>query len=292
MKIVLPYVGSKQRFFKLLKDNIPKDHLYIEPFAGGFSLGLALLDKELVEKAILNDLDQNVANFWALLKKDYWSLVTEVDMLIALHNSLIANHTVKEVKAELEKTVVNENTKTALFYLYKKMNMGTSRQIIKADLTFGKMEYTETFYTASKLLKNVVVTNENYTNLKVADAPKTLWYLDPPYVNAKNSDYYAQCSNEDFNHIALANFLRGIEGKFILSYDDCPLVNQLYTDYNIHHLHVPSSLNAKGYSEEVVISNFPLTLGELWSYRQPRTKQTTPKDIPITLSFADLLEDD
>lgn len=291
MKSVLPYVGSKQRFFNILKDSIPKDHLYVEPFAGGFSLGLRLLNEGLITQAVANDLDENVYNFWKIMKTDYWSLVAEVDTLILLHNKLLPNHNLHEIKQILSEHAKTTLSKTALFYLYKKMNMGTSGQSLKADLSLGSMHYTALFQQASSLLENVTLHNGSYKDLLKYDSPNTFWYLDPPYVLAQNAQYYAKSKEEEFNHEALRDFVNTLEGKVILSYDDCPLVHSLYKNYHIHQIQVPSSLNLKGYSEEVLISNYPITLGVDWSKRKARERRLHEQREESTLTFAELMEE-
>jgi len=60
--------------------------------------------------------------------------------------------------------------------------------------------------------------------IKEFDSPTTYFYVDPPYWKTEN--YY---SNHDFDrndHERLANCLKGIQGKFSLSYYDFPLLNE------------------------------------------------------------------
>jgi site-specific DNA-adenine methylase len=62
--------------------------------------------------------------------------------------------------------------------------------------------------------------------IKEFDSPTTYFYVDPPYWRTEN--YY---SNHDFDrndHERLANCLKGIKGKFSLSYYDFPLLNEWF----------------------------------------------------------------
>jgi DNA adenine methylase len=62
--------------------------------------------------------------------------------------------------------------------------------------------------------------------IKEFDSPTTYFYVDPPYWKTEN--YY---SNHDFDrndHERLANCLKGIQGKFSLSYYDFPLLNEWF----------------------------------------------------------------
>ena len=62
--------------------------------------------------------------------------------------------------------------------------------------------------------------------IKEFDSPTTYFYVDPPYWKTEN--YY---SNHDFDredHERLADCLKGIEGKFSLSYYDFQLLNEWF----------------------------------------------------------------
>ena len=65
------------------------------------------------------------------------------------------------------------------------------------------------------------------------DSKNTFWYIDSPYY--KNEHYYV---NHTFlhkeNHIELSNILKEIKGRFLLSYQDRPLMRELYSDYNLY----------------------------------------------------------
>lgn len=51
-------------------------------------------------------------------------------------------------------------------------------------------------------------------------------YCDPPYYNA--DQYYEAVSADGFDHKRLAETLLSIKGKFLLSYNDCPEIRELY----------------------------------------------------------------
>jgi DNA adenine methylase len=76
-------------------------------------------------------------------------------------------------------------------------------------------------------LKITHVENMDFAHLINAyDSPTTYFYVDPPYWKTEN--YY---SNHDFDrndHERLANTLKGIKGKFSLSYYDFDLLNEWF----------------------------------------------------------------
>ena len=64
------------------------------------------------------------------------------------------------------------------------------------------------------------------------DRPETFYYLDPPYTVADRGGYYQHAFAEE-DHRRLARVLRGVKGRFLLSYDDVPLVRDLYQGFTI-----------------------------------------------------------
>ncbi len=95
------------------------------------------------------------------------------------------------------------------------------------DITaFGKM-----ICDLSLRLKDVVVENQSYeTFLPHYDRPDGFLYCDPPYFS---SEYVY---NQDFtweDHLKLRELLGHIKGKFLLSYNDCPEIRELYRGYEI-----------------------------------------------------------
>ena len=63
MKSFFGYPGGKSRLAKRLLDRIGPVKSYAEPFAGGFSVGLTLLDQSPLPVWI-NDLDRDVICLW------------------------------------------------------------------------------------------------------------------------------------------------------------------------------------------------------------------------------------
>lgn len=83
---------------------------------------------------------------------------------------------------------------------------------------------------AHRRLRKVVVENKDCVKLiGQYDRPVSFFYCDPPYVGTE--DYYENIGEGGFglkDHIRLRDALMKIEGKFLLSYNDCSFVRELY----------------------------------------------------------------
>ena len=105
-------------------------------------------------------------------------------------------------------------------------------------------------------LKTVVIENKDFTDLiKVYDRPKALFYCDPPYY--KTERYYTAVEFEREQHIQLRDILSNIKGKFLLSYNNCDFIRQLYNGYNIIEIDRQHNLKADGSRyKELIIKNY------------------------------------
>ena len=75
------------------------------------------------------------------------------------------------------------------------------------------------------------------------DRPRTLFYLDPPYLGHENDYGKGMFSVEDFAR--MAELLRGIKGRFILSLNDTPEVREKSEGFQIEEVETRYSVNAK-----------------------------------------------
>ena len=84
-----------------------------------------------------------------------------------------------------------------------------------------------------------------------------MFYLDPPYIGAEK--YYESpfCMQD---HHRLKSVLSQIKGRFILSYNDHPLVHEMYAGSRIEGITRPSTLSGSGNNQtqyaELIIRNF------------------------------------
>ena len=88
---------------------------------------------------------------------------------------------------------------------------------------------------AHRRLSKVVVENKDFEKLiRQYDRPVSFFYADPPYFETEK--YYKNVGEDGFkkeDHIRLRDTLMSIEGKFLLSYNDCSFIRELYDAPNI-----------------------------------------------------------
>jgi len=148
--------------------------------------------------------------------------------------------------------------RAARFFMLIKTSYGADMRsygCVKKDVTV-MVEYLTNI---EKRLSRVIIENKDFEDLfKVYDRPDALLYLDPPYYGTER--YYQSLFSGD-DHIRLNRTLQGAKGKFLLSYNDCDFVRDLYKDFIIEEVQRNHNLRNK-YDDkektycELIIKNY------------------------------------
>ncbi len=148
--------------------------------------------------------------------------------------------------------------KAARFFMLLKTSYGSGRTsygCVKKNIRVMS-EYLQRIQTR---LEDVVVENRDFENLiKIYDRKDAVIYMDPPYYGTERY-YQVQFSQQD--HERLRKVAGNIKGRFLISYNDCKYIRDLYRDFNIYEVCRNNSLmNRYGGKEntykELVITNF------------------------------------
>jgi DNA adenine methylase len=145
-------------------------------------------------------------------------------------------------------------------YLLKNSYAGLVRNLdyagsVAQPPSFNLDHLPENIERAHKRLVRVQIESLPYVEiLKRYDRPTTFFYLDPPYYGRKLYNY--NLKPEDF--ATLAERLKALQGKFLLSLNDVPQVRALFGDFVIRDidLHYTAQKIAGRRYHELLISNF------------------------------------
>ena len=234
---------------------------YREPFFGGGSIGLKLLSEDTgITKLWINDKDIGIACLWTSViryhedfKARIRSFKPSVQAFYEFRDELT---TVSAMPVEPARIVDLGFEKLAIHQTsYSGLGTMSGGPLGGAE---QKSEYTidcrwSPDYICKKvdklhdLFTTIEVRGNGCTNLDFADVIAdtrypALLYLDPPYY-VKGNDLYQHGFTGD-DHQRLANALRHTEHAWVLSYDDCREVRQLYNWANVEPLHVNYSVTA------------------------------------------------
>lgn len=223
----LIWFGGKGRVARTIIDKMPHHRCYVEPFGGAAHV---IAQKEPVDCEVYNDIDGDLVNFLLMAR-------SRTAELINLCNSFPYSRELYE-RWKREDAPHSELDRAArFFYLNRsgiaKGNADTSectqtgwRHSSTTNTSRAYYNAVEVIRSFSERMKNVMIDNRDFREIiRVYDAPHTLFYLDPPYINKEK--YYAGNFSEK-DHRELAEILQNIKGKAIVSYYNHPMLDELY----------------------------------------------------------------
>lgn len=125
-------------------------------------------------------------------------------------------------------------------------------------------------------MANVVIENQDFeTLIRHYDRPDAFFYADPPYFSTE--DMYEVGFGWD-DQVRLRETLGRIKGKFLLSYNDCPEIRELYDGFSLFDFSRTHSM-AQRYEagkefKELLIANY-----DYYERENAKPKQLTLFDI-------------
>lgn len=263
---MIPYIGGKSYLSTWIISNFPQNYhenVYCEVFGGG---GWVLFKKEPSYLEIYNDLNSELVNLFKIIRDNFEEFQHRAEW------SLHSREMYDEARLLLKEDKFVNDIEKAMHYAINRVQSfagkgGWAYQVTADKITSGKwLPFLKRLVLINARLKKVQIECLDYEKvIKKYDKPNTLFYLDPPYVDA---EHYYNTQNVHFgreDHIRLAEILDGIEGKFVLSYYDHPLVDQLYGKYrkvkkvtskHSKGITVNSKVKTKPKATELLIMNY------------------------------------
>lgn len=224
----MSWIGGKKSLRELIVSLFPLYYeRYIEVFGGG---GWVLFRKPPGNDfEVYNDFNGLLTNLYRCVREKPNELI---DALYFVLNSREDFDIVKE--ALVRDSPTSDVIRASYFY-----------QLIRYSYASGLTSYGSQPHDmwsnfplieqAHRRLSKVVVENKDFEKLiRQYDRPVSFFYADPPYFETEK--YYKNVGEDGFkkeDHIRLRDTLMGIEGKFLLSYNDCSFIRELYDAPNI-----------------------------------------------------------
>lgn len=250
----LRYIGAKFQIAPHIVPHFKEHKVYIEPFLGS---GSVFFYKPKAQSNLLNDVNSYLINLFTQVK-DNLDKITEWIWLtpfsIEYHNKILRTFNSPRSWAVIPKW------KQAAGYFYL-LQLAYNESV--GNLAFpsykiskGKQKWCQEIcnliYNCSKKLNNVILDYRDYRELiqnTNINQPYAFWYIDPPYTMADDKKYYQNNFRPD-SHIELVSAIKRITGSFMISYDDSPLIREIYSSFHITKL--------KDFDNEIIITNYEL----------------------------------
>ena len=239
-------VGKQKLAVDIIKMLPIQEHTYIEVFGGALSVFYA---KEPCKLEVINDINGELINLHRAIRNSPQSLSMFISQL------LISRELFDDIKHQ--RTKPRNNIERAAFYLFLlTQSFGSKGDNFAMNAKSGRKpkDIYRTYTKWSKRLKGVTIENKSFEELILLyDKEESFFYCDPPYVSTES--YYKNTGGFGLEeHKLLASTLKQIKGKFLLSYNDCELVRELYKDFKIinsKEIEYTLGKNAHGKSKKV-----------------------------------------
>ncbi len=238
----LRYPGGKGRLSLWLAELIHANGLnggwYVEPYAGGAGAAILLLCRGQVERIVLNDLDPAIHAFWWAVLNDTENLLRLIDEAQPTIETWEAQRTVHAHPQNYSPTEVG----FATFYLNRTNRSGILRGGViggKAQAgkwsmfaRFNKSDLSNRIRNIASLRQRISLYNEDARDLLSGLQPdlptSSLIYLDPPYYHKGCQLYRNHYKASD--HAAIATKVENISTPWLVTYDNCEEIRELYAD--------------------------------------------------------------
>ena len=299
IKTPVSRVGNKTAILHILYALFPIQYgRFIDVFGGSGSVLLG--NPEICPFEVYNDFDRNLANLFRCMKERTIAVIRELGFChLNSREDFIAIRRFFENEQFDDKYLSEELRLTQILFPSPEANeLMEMRKKITADydvrraamfLKLLRFSYSSSgksyasqpfdirklFGLISQLqdrLANVVVENHDFeTLIKHYDRPDAFFYLDPPYFSTE--DMYEVGFGWD-DHVRLRDMLKNIKGKFLLSYNDCDEIRELYNGFSMFDFSRTHSM-AQRYEagkefKELLIGNY-----DLYEREKMKPKQLT-----------------
>lgn len=264
-KTPITYYGGKQRIAKWVISHLPEHRIYCEPFFGG---GAVFFAKKPSYLECINDINDNLINFYLQIQKNFEKLAAEVQLTLhseSMYRRSVAIYNGTEVASDIEKAV-------ATWIVFNQSWNASARAGWKFEQGYGGSHIAITLEHARRnfcpwlkeRLQHVQISSRDALQvIEERDTPETFFYLDPPYP-ATNQGHYSGYTFNDLQN--LLTVLQNIKGKFALS--NYP--SELITEFSVRNFWLLKELtlkkdstlaiNAASTKTEILLMNYNISV--------------------------------
>lgn len=299
IKTPVSRVGNKTAILNILYALFPLEYgRFIDVFGGSGSVLLG--NPEICAFEVYNDFDRNLANLFRCMKDRTMAVIRELGFchlnsredFIAIRRFFEYEHfSDKYLTEELRLTELMfpppeakdlKEIRTRITQDYDVRRAAMFLKLLRFSYSSSGKSYASQPFDIRKLfgliqelqdrMANVVVENQDFeTLIKHYDRPDAFFYLDPPYFSTE--DMY-EVGFEWDDHVRLRDTLKNIKGKFLLSYNDCDEIRELYNGFSMFDFSRVHSM-AQRYEagkefKELLIGNY-----DLYEREKGKPKQLT-----------------
>lgn len=265
----LRYPGGKTKLYNLIQPIIERnlsgtDRVYVEPFAGGAGLALKLLFNDDVDQLILNDIDYRIYCFWHACLHDtehLCALISDCDVTIDTwtiqKNIYLAPYAYTQTELGFATFFLNRCNVSGVILGGP---IGGYEQLGAYPISarFNKKDLIKKIQQIGLNADRIVFSNIDartflQNEVQIGQLNNILFNIDPPYVKKGRLLYENSFSEND--HTELSQIITILPYKWIVTYDECELIRDLYSTFHQRVIRLNYSAGSTRTGSELLIWN-------------------------------------
>lgn len=265
----LRYPGGKSSIYPMIAaiidSNFSQPCSYVEPYAGGGGLALALLFSNKAKDIYLNDLDKAIWSLW-------YSILNDVDSFIEKIKSTEVSMDEWHKQRHIQNNTSNYSILDVGFSTFFLNRTNRSGIILKAGVIGGLSQSNEKYkldcrFNKEALIGKILRINEQRERIHIfnndavdflkeidcRDMNDVCFFIDPPYYE-KGASLYTNFYDKN-DHAKIADTISSLKNRWILTYDNSEEIKKLYSKYNGYEFFLNYSLAKKRLGTEFLFCN-------------------------------------
>jgi DNA adenine methylase len=233
LKAPIKMFGGKGGMYNEILKYFPNEKeydCYIEPFSGGFSLGLKI--EPIPPIQMYNDLDQNVYSLYKTLSDSEMFKIFKEKCDLVLYSEDIRSEFIHSLRND-ELTL--EDRAFKFFYVNRTSHNGiggfSKNTYIRRNMSKSVSDFLSTIDKLPELhdrLSRIIVTNmDGIEMIRKYNTPNVFLYNDPPYEQSQRTSARYKIDMDRNGHIRFLNAVIESKAKILISGYDCELYDVL-----------------------------------------------------------------
>lgn len=239
------HIGSKWNLASMLVETVMQADAdaYVEPFAGSLAV---LLNKPRHQTECVNDLDEDIVNFFTVLRDEPEELIRLCEL------TPHARVEFDDCKALLE-IIESPVERARCWWACKTLSINGKMQTFRSSPKVAVTDFPSRFAAISRRLQGVIIESIDALELiRRYDDPRTVFYLDPPYLGSTRSGgaYNVEMTRAD-HHEEFLRIITSCKGTVVLSGYPSELYDRVLCDthgWTRAEVEVMSTLHVQGKS--------------------------------------------
>ncbi|WP_339859144.1 DNA adenine methylase [Pseudohongiella acticola] len=223
---IIPWIGGKRRLADRIFPFFPKHQCYVEPFAGGAALFFL---RSPAEVEVLNDINGDLINLYRVVQNHLEEFVRQFKW------ALSSRQVFEWMKMTRVETLTDIQRAARFYYLQQSAFGGLVEGQSYGTATtqppgLNLLRIEESLSSAHLRLANTYIENMPWIKcIERYDREHSFFYMDPPYWDTAGYGV----SFEFDQYVLMADALRRLKGKAIVSLNDHPDIRAAFEGFHI-----------------------------------------------------------